>query len=560
MFSLFSFLSLIFLSLPTSISSVEVTLTFGADFSQNANSQFFVQGGYTVVDNANFITGLEGNVGTLSSVQWRFDMPPSQLPPTSALVKVLTQSPTEPWRFQLVEERLITVRVPNAVEIAADDAEALLGGFPSKNGYGAQTYTDEIKNFWQNPILLDSLPAGYSLTIPGVPGPAAAPAVFEFQFVGFYFPDQVSQVAAYETDPITGTIEWAMPGNFDWTSQYSPQARFEFLAGTSGSGFDNPANQIPIVGPVQFSNVDGSVVPGWRQYRKLSLPADQTNFERGYLNPTLNAQRWVEGFLARKNHKDFFKFTVTYNRGSLVADPQFSGFQGQNFQFHGMADEVFNLISTPTFQLNGNFRYLSTGQCNYNDTTCWSHPGTYVDQLGFLLGDIRIKAIAGPHDLGLQLYMNDIQIHLQHHQRSHNKIIFAIGNSSRETGSIEYVHRGRVVVDTPMFNIAIHNADYFFNMEVIYKDHEVLRAGKKSVKLRELYLCSNDGMKSEDRMKRVEQRMNQFYPHVPLHGLIGQTWRNAQICDHAWVGDASDYVTSDLFATDSAFNYYGTPQ
>lgn len=133
-----------------------------------------------------------------------------------------------------------------------------------------------------------------------------------------------------------------------------------------------------------------------------------------------------------------------------------------------------------------------------------------------------------------------------------------MGNSTTETGSIEYIHHGRVVVDTPMFNIAVNNADYFFNLEVMYKDHDVLRAGKKSVKLRELYLCSNDGLKSEDRMKRVESRMNQFYPHVPLHGLIGQTWRNAQICDHAWVGDASDYVTSDLFAADSAFNYYGT--
>jgi len=64
-------------------------------------------------------------------------------------------------------------------------------------------------------------------------------------------------------------------------------------------------------------------------------------------------------------------------------------------------------------------------------------------------------------------------------------------------------------------------------------------------------------MKSSDRLARVEERMLIHYPSVPMHGLIGQTWRNVEICNHAWVGDASDYVTSGLFATDSAFNFYG---
>ena len=46
----------------------------------------------------------------------------------------------------------------------------------------------------------------------------------------------------------------------------------------------------------------------------------------------------------------------------VVGDPQFSGFQGQSFQFHGLADEHFNLISTPSLQLNAHFVYLSSGK------------------------------------------------------------------------------------------------------------------------------------------------------------------------------------------------------
>lgn len=251
-----------------------------------------------------------------------------------------------------------------------------------------------------------------------------------------------------------------------------------------------------------------------------------------------------------------FKFTVITDKGpSVTGDPQFAGFQGQNFQFHGMADEVFNLISTPTFQMNGNFRYLSSGNCNYNDTVCWSHPGTYVDQLGFLMGDIRLKLAAGAHGAGLQAYMNDIEIRYHHHTVN-QKIVFALSNTTIETGSIVFAEKGKIVVDTPLFNIAIQNADYFFNLEVVYKDHEVLRAGRKQVKLREVNLCLTNGMTSDERLRLVEERMAHFYPRVALHGLIGQTWRNVLICNRAWVGDASDYVTSNLFAADSAFNYY----
>jgi len=242
--------------------------------------------------------------------------------------------------------------------------------------------------------------------------------------------------------------------------------------------------------------------------------------------------------------------------GGLGGDPQFAGFQGQNFQFHGMADEVFNLISTPTFQMNGNFKYLSSGKCDYNDTVCYTHPGTYVDQLGFVIGDITVKAIAGPHDLGLRLWMNDVEI--TQASTIQNKIIFSYWNSSEETGSVKFSQKSKFTVEVPQFTVEVTNSDYFFNLEVSLKDVSILRSGSKRTSLHTKLLCSASGMRSSDRLVAVENEMAKHYPRVPIHGLIGQTWRNAMICDHAWVGDASDYVTSSLYAYDSAFNYYGT--
>lgn len=538
-----------------------VYLPFGADFSLDSD-QAFVQGGFTVVDHANFVTGLEGQVGTLDMVQWRFSVQPGRPLPSSVYVKVLRQKSDEPWRFQLVDQRVIVTREPTDDEKKDRPADA-----DTPAGYLATTYTDELTHFWDNPIYLNTLTNGYSLRTPGVPytpGDLPVPlTITELEFVGFYFPDAVSQVSGY-TSTDSSHIEWAMPGNFDWNT-WSPPMRFTYAAGHSTSSEGTCTNQKDISqygvlnpGDPLIKNAQRNFIDQWRQYRSIcGSPLEKTNNALGYAN---NAQ-WVEGFVAREKHKDFFRFTVKAKKGPATGngDPQFSGFQGQNFQFHGMADEVFNLISTPTFQMNGNFKYLSSGKCDYNETVCFTHPGTYVDQIGFTIGDIKIKAVAGSHEKGLRTWMNDIEVHRSHAGNNH-KIIFAINNSTTETGSFQYTQSGRLALDLPQFHVEVINSDYFFNMEVSLKDTSILRAGMKQVKLREKVLCASEGMKSSDRMEHVESRMAKHYPRVPIHGLIGQTWRNALVCDHPWVGDASDYVTSGLFATDSAFNYYGTQQ
>lgn len=559
-----------------------VSLTFGADFKQNSDGQY-VQGGFTVVDDANFVTGLQGQIGTVTNVKWRFQIPPDRPPPSSVYIKVLKQKTDEPWRFQLVDQRVIVTRSPTQAEI---DAKPAVGdpNDPESDytpaGFLAQSYIDDILAFWNNPagINLNSLTNGYYLKVPGMipansPSNQAAPlSIAELEFVGFYFPDKVSRVSGYRNEQ-SNFIEWVMPGNFD-SLDWSPPMRFTFNGGLDhDTATENCATQQPIIDALALppynmnlntvtsgrKNSDSAFINQWYQYRKASdcSPAEATNNALGYSQRS----QWVEGFVSRQKHKDFFGFTVVAKKGPATGngDPQFSGFQGQNFQFHGMADEVFNLISTPTFQMNGNFKYLSSGKCDYNETVCFTHPGTYVDQIGFTIGDIKIKAVAGSHEKGLRAWMNDIEIHRAHAGNNH-KIIFAINNSTTETGSFQYTQTGRLSLDLPQFHVEVINSDYFFNMEVSLKDTSILRAGMKQVKLREKVLCASEGMKSSDRMEHVESRMAQHYPRVPIHGLIGQTWRNALVCDHPWVGDASDYVTSSLFATDSAFNYYGTSQ
>lgn len=53
------------------------------------------------------------------------------------------------------------------------------------------------------------------------------------------------------------------------------------------------------------------------------------------------------------------------------------------------------------------------------------------------------------------------------------------------------------------------------------------------------------------------------YPNVPLHGLIGQTWKNIQYSDGlVYEGEVADYLllSQDLFGVDFAFNQFRPSQ
>lgn len=79
--------------------------------------------------------------------------------------------------------------------------------------------------------------------------------------------------------------------------------------------------------------------------------------------------------------------------GDVVGDPQFMGLKGQLYQVHGAPNEVFSIISDNDLQYNSKFVYLDQGECPTSDgkpvdTACFTHPGTY-------LGDLGLETAAG---------------------------------------------------------------------------------------------------------------------------------------------------------------------
>lgn len=60
----------------------------------------------------------------------------------------------------------------------------------------------------------------------------------------------------------------------------------------------------------------------------------------------------------------------------------FSGLRGQSWQMHGIPDTIYNLVTSRSFQLNARFVFLSAGHCPAGWLDCWTHPGTYLGEVG----------------------------------------------------------------------------------------------------------------------------------------------------------------------------------
>jgi hypothetical protein len=227
-------------------------------------------------------------------------------------------------------------------------------------------------------------------------------------------------------------------------------------------------------------------------------------------------------------------------------DPVFSGFQGQEYQFHGLPDEHFNLVSSPDVQLNSHFVYLSSGKCDYNDTECYTHPGTYMDVLGLSVGDAHVKMVAGTHAAGLRVWYNDAELH----RGAHIKEL-----SQNATGSLRFHHNGRVDISTEIMGLEIVNSDMFMNIRASLKDQQLLKVGSTKHTVTDKAICKTNTETSNHQL--IEATVAKKYPvTTPLHGLIGQTWRNVLTCGRNWMGTVQDYMVSDLFASDNHYSYF----
>jgi len=207
----------------------------------------------------------------------------------------------------------------------------------------------------------------------------------------------------------------------------------------------------------------------------------------------------------------------------IVGDPQIVGMQGQDFQVHGMPDEIFNIVSYPTVQVNARFTYLESAECHDNFTACFAHPGTYISEEGVRVGKDKIRIQAGSFKKGLTVTVNGKKAHK---------------NIDLKHGAIEIVNHRRVVVHTEVMKITVSNSDKFLNQELELSDDKLIALGS-----------SRSLLKDNER----------FHPEVPLHGLQGQTWRNVEYASGLeYEGSIMDYhvVDGNLFGTDFVFNQF----
>ena len=63
----------------------------------------------------------------------------------------------------------------------------------------------------------------------------------------------------------------------------------------------------------------------------------------------------------------YYQYTISCTKpppsgGQVVGDPQFVGLRGQNYQVHGVAGEIYSIVSDADLQYNSRFVFLSEGQ------------------------------------------------------------------------------------------------------------------------------------------------------------------------------------------------------
>ena len=151
--------------------------------------------------------------------------------------------------------------------------------------------------------------------------------------------------------------------------------------------------------------------------------------------------------------------------GSVKGDPAFVGLLGQQYQVHGIDGEVYNLVSSPSLQINALFRYLSSGVCpvlaGVVSSACWSHPGSYLAEIGLqqrLPGSSVLHSLlmrAGSHDRGFAQVTVDGQD-------------LAVGASFSDGSGfvLRFLDSHTLTARTAQLQLVFSNSDQFINQQV----------------------------------------------------------------------------------------------
>ena len=193
--------------------------------------------------------------------------------------------------------------------------------------------------------------------------------------------------------------------------------------------------------------------------------------------------------------------------GSVSGDPQFIGLRGQSYQVHGMDQEVYNLISHPTLQLNSQFHFLSHGECpTYTigqlsalRRNCWSHPGSYISQVGLMVKSptqptVHVKLVSGGRRQGFTAVLVD------------NAPLRVQGSYEADEAelTVSYAHSHIVIVQTALFRFVFYNSDFFINQET------TPTTSLDAVALTGLLGSTSQGPYNNSELKWVEGRVDDY--------------------------------------------------
>jgi hypothetical protein len=199
----------------------------------------------------------------------------------------------------------------------------------------------------------------------------------------------------------------------------------------------------------------------------------------------------------------------------VVGDPAFVGLRGQQYQVHGVAGEIYNIVSDAELQYNSRFVFLEQGKCpvvnGKKQKGCFSHAGSYLGELGLKTkaGD-RIHFVSGDAQTGFAA----VEI---------NGKPLAMGDTvllAADMGSVSYnsTHAASVSIGNWLFDF--ENSDMFINQRVRVTEPRRLRS----------------------------------------HGLLGQTWRENTYPNSIKyeAGTVDDYVIreQDIFGDNFVFNSF----
>ena len=216
----------------------------------------------------------------------------------------------------------------------------------------------------------------------------------------------------------------------------------------------------------------------------------------------------------------YYEYTITCTKpppsgGQVVGDPQFVGLRGQSYQVHGVAGEIYNIVSDADLQYNSRFVFLNSGECpvvnGRKQKSCWSHPGSYLGELGLKTANgERVHLVTGSAKRGFEsVAVNGKEL------RVGDSVVLKDGAGfvSRNSTHLASVQIGN-------WDFAFENSDKFVNQRVRVIDARKLRA----------------------------------------HGLLGQTWREATYPNAIKFvqGQVDDYVIrdQDIFGDNFLFNAF----